>query len=211
MGKLGGSARPARPIHREEVTSAVAVYRRGKVWWYSFEFEGRRIQESSGFRNKTAGQRAEAKRKAGLLDGRTGFSRKAPPPRFEDAVAAFKNWSKGHHRDKTCVLHKVNCETLLRYFRGKWLDTITPEMVEDFRASRLREARRNAKDGSTVSVATVNRALSTLRVIYKRLGLKSPTRKGMFAKEEGQTRVVTVDEETAYLRAASQPLRVSRP
>src|ERR1019366_8754469 len=28
-----------------------------------------------------------------------------------------------------------------------------------------------------------------------------------FAKEEGQTRVVTVDEETAYLRAASQPLR----
>jgi len=29
----------------------------------------------------------------------------------------------------------------------------------------------------------------------------------MFAKEEGQTRAVSVDEETAYLLTASQPLR----
>jgi integrase len=53
----------------------------------------------------------------------------------------------------------------------------------------------------------VNRALSTLRLIYSRLGLKSPVLKGLFTKEEGQTRVVTVEEETAYLTAASQPLR----
>ena len=185
----------------------MAVYRRGKVWWYSFEFDGRRIQESSGFRNKTAARRAEAKRKTDLLEGRAGFSRKAPPPKFEDAISSFKIWSKGHHRRKTYELHELNCDTLLRFFCGKWVDAITPEMADEFRQARLRETRRNAKDGSTVSPATVNRALSTLRLIYNRLGLKSPTRKGMFAKEEAQTRVVTVEEETAYLRAASQPLR----
>ena len=38
----------------------MAVYRRGKTWWYVFEFGGRKIQESSGFRNKTAAIRAEA-------------------------------------------------------------------------------------------------------------------------------------------------------
>jgi integrase len=101
----------------------------------------------------------------------------------------------------------LNCDTLLRFFRGKWLDTIEPEMVEEFRQARLCETRRNAKDGSTVSPATVNRALSTLRLIYNQLGLKSPTRKGMFAKEEGQTRVVSPEEEIAYLRNASQPLK----
>lgn len=184
----------------------MAVYRRGKIWWFSFEFDGRRIQESSGFKNRTSAQRAEAKRKVDLLDGRAGFTRKAPPPKFEDAVAAFKAWSKNHHRAKTYELYELNCDTLLRYFRGKWVDSITPEMVEDFRQARLRETRRNAKDGSTISPSTVNRALSTLRLIYNRLGLKSPTRKGMFSKEEGQTRVVTIDEETVYLREASQPL-----
>ncbi len=92
---------------------------------------------------------------------------------------------------------------------------ITSEMVEDFRQARLRETRwaklrekrGKAKDSSTVSPATVNRALSTLRLIYSCLNLKSPTLKGMFAKEEEQTRVVMVDEETAYLHTASQPLR----
>jgi hypothetical protein len=153
----------------------MAVYRRGLVWWYVFEFEGRRIRESSGFTNKTAAQRTEAKRKADLLDGRAGFSRKAAPPRFEDAVESFKAWSKSHHRQNTHDLNKLNCDTLLRYFRGKWVDTITPEMVEDFRMARLRETRRNAKDGSTVSPATVNRALSTLRLIYHRLELRTPT------------------------------------
>ena len=48
----------------------MAVYRRGKTWWFVFEFKGRKIQESSGFRNKTAALRAEAKRKNGSA-GRT--------------------------------------------------------------------------------------------------------------------------------------------
>lgn len=185
----------------------MSVYRRGNVWWYRFEFEGRRIQESSGLTNKEAARTTETKRKNDLREGRAGIRRNAPPPKFESAVEDFKTWSKVHHRPKTQELHELNCNTLLRYFRGKWVGTITPEMVEDFRQARLRETRRNANDGSTVSPATVNRALSTLRLIYNRLGLKSPTRKGMFAKEEGQTRVVSVEEETAYLREASQPLR----
>ena len=41
----------------------MAVYRRGKIWWFVFEFQGRRVQESSGFTNKTAALRAEARRK----------------------------------------------------------------------------------------------------------------------------------------------------
>jgi hypothetical protein len=40
------------------------VFRRGRIWWYNFEFQGRHVQESSGFTNKTAALRAEAKRKA---------------------------------------------------------------------------------------------------------------------------------------------------
>jgi hypothetical protein len=53
----------------------MAVYRRGRIWWYSFEFEGRRIQESSGLTNRTGALRAEAKRKTDLFERRAGFRR----------------------------------------------------------------------------------------------------------------------------------------
>jgi len=83
----------------------MAVYRRGKIWWYSFEFEGRRIQESSGLSNRTSALRAEAKRKTDLLERRAGLSRRKLPPRFDEFVPTFLNWSKHQHRPKTYQLH----------------------------------------------------------------------------------------------------------
>jgi len=185
----------------------MAIYRRGKIWWYRFEFGGRRIQESSHCQNKHKAEQMEAKRKTDLAEGHAGIRRKEPPPRFEEAVHKFLEWSKYQHRPKTHELFKLHSETLKRFFAGKWLDQVTPEAVEQFRLMRSREERRNAKDGSTVSPATVNRALETLRLIFNCLKLKSPTQKGMFFEEKEQTRVVSVQEELAYLRAASQPLR----
>lgn len=184
----------------------MAVYRRGKIWWYRFEFYGRRIQETSHCTKKHKAEQMEAKRKTDLAEGHAGIHRKAPPPRFEEAMRRFLEWSKYKHRPKTHELFKLHCETLKRFFGGKWLDQITPEAVEQFRLGS-NEQRRNASDGSTVSPATVNRALETLRLIFNHLKLKSPTQKEMFFAEREQTRVVGVEEELAYLRTASQPLR----
>jgi integrase len=185
----------------------MAVYPRGKIWWYRFEFAGRRIQESSHCANKHKAEQMEAKRKTDLAEGHAGFRRKAAPLRFDDAIQRFLEWSKYRHRPKTHEAHKMHCDTLKRHFGAKWLDQITPETVEQFRCARLSEQRKNANDGSTVAPATVNRALETLRLIFNHLELKSPTRKEMFFNEEGQTRVVSVQEELAYFREASQPLR----
>jgi integrase len=190
-----------------QIQFGVYGYKRGKTWWYAFQFGGRRIQESSRCTNKHKAQQLEAKRKTELIEGHAGIRRKAPTPRFEEAVQLFLEWSRCKHRPKTYELHKMNCSTLRRYFGGKWLDQITPEMVDQFRLMRLRDERRNAHDGSTVSPASVNRALATLRLIFNRLELRSPTRREMFFREDGQTRVVSVQEELAYLREASQPLR----
>src|SRR5580704_5227697 len=144
----------------------MALYRRGKTWWFVFEFGGRKIQESSGFRNKTAALRAEAKRKTDLFERRAGFTRKKSPPKFEEFVRVFLAWSKQQHRAKTHSLHCGNCDVLMRYFRAKWLDDITPGMVEDFKLARIREKRWGKEKGTAISGVTVNRALSTLRLIY---------------------------------------------
>src|SRR5271170_3118391 len=117
----------------------MAVYRRGKTWWYVFEFEGRKIQESSGFRNKTAALRAEAKRRTDLLERRAGYTKFKLPPKFEEFVKQFLEWSKQQHRSKTHELHQMNCQILKRFFRRKYLDEITSDLVEDFKLARKRE------------------------------------------------------------------------
>ena len=88
----------------------MALYRRGKTWWYVFEFGGRKIQESSGFRNKTAALRAEAKRRTDLQERRAGFTKLKQAPKFEKFIDQFLEWSGQQHKLKTHALHKWNLE-----------------------------------------------------------------------------------------------------
>ena len=191
----------------------MAVYRRGKVWWYTFKFQGRRIQESSGFTNKTAALRAEAKRRSELLDRRAGFTKLKMAPKFEDYIEPFLKWSQQQHKPKTHALHKWNCQTLRRFFSGQYLDEITTQNVEDFKTARKQELRQGAKTTSLISGATVNRALTTLKLMYhqaERSGyaVRNPVvGVAMFAEPLDSMRVITFDEQAAYLSQTSQPLR----
>jgi integrase len=189
----------------------MAVYRRGKTWWYVFEFEGRKIQESSRFRNKTAAMRAEAKRKTDLMERRAGFIKSKPIPKFDDFSKQFLEWSKQQHRPKTHELHELNCKTLKRFFRGKYLDEITSAMVEDFKSARKQERIQWAKNRS-VTGATVNRALTTLKLLFhqaERSGyaVRNPVvGVAMFREPLDSMRVISFEEQAAYLAEASQPL-----
>src|ERR1700685_1612552 len=174
----------------------MAVYRRGKTWWYVCEFGGRKIQESSGFRNKTTALRAEAKRKTDLLERRAGFTKLKQAPKFEEFVAQFLKWSKQQDRSKTHELHSGNCKALKRFFRGKWLDEITQGMVEDFKLARSQEKRWGDRAEIAVSGVTVNRALSTLRLIYSYAErcdyrVSNPVKHGAFFRETGRTRIIS--------------------
>jgi len=190
----------------------MGVYLRGKVWWYVFEYQGRKIQESSGFTNKTAALRAEAKRRADLIDRRAGFTKLKLAPKFEEFVEQFLEWSEQQHRPKTHGLHEWNCQTLNRFFKGKYLDEITSEMVEDFKSARKHERRQKAKDGRTVKNATVNRALTTLKLLFhqaERSGyaVKNPViGVAMFREPLDSMRVISFEEQAAYLSETSQPL-----
>jgi integrase len=190
----------------------MAVYRRGKIWWYTFEFQGRRLQESSGFTNKTAALRVEAKRRADLLDRRAGFTKAKLAPKFDEFVGEFLKWSAQIHRPKTFQLHHNNCISLKRFFDGKWLDEITTGMVEDYKLARIQEKRWGDKDERTISGVTVNRALATLRLIFnhaERSGFQvpNPVRGVEFFKEPKHLRAISLEDEVAYLAKASQPLQ----
>jgi integrase len=189
----------------------MAVFRRGKIYWYHFQFQGRRIQRSTGFKNETAAVRAEAKHKTDLLERRAGFKKLKPAPKFSDFVEQFLNWSKQQHRPKTYELHSGNCKTLKRFFRGKWLDEIAQGIVEDFKLARVQERRWGKKEGRAISGVTVNRALATLRLLFNyadRCGYQvpNPVRGIEFYKEPKKMRIISLEEEVAYFAAAKQPL-----
>jgi len=108
---------------------------------FVFEFQGRRVQESSGFTNKTAVLRAEAKRRTDLLERRARFTKPKPAPKFDEFVKQFLTWSEQEHKPKTHGLHEWNCQTLKRFFGGKYLDEITSDMVEGFNRTRKSQPR----------------------------------------------------------------------
>jgi integrase len=189
----------------------MAVFRRGKIYWFHFEFRGRRIQESSGFQNKTAALKVEAKRRTDLLERRVGFTKSKPIPKFDDFSKQFLEWSKQQHRPKTHELHELNCETLKRFFRGKYLDEITREMVEDFKSARKQERIVWSKN-RVVTGATVNRALTTLKLMYHQAERSGYTVRNpvvgvsMFREPLDSMRVISFEEQASYLAETSQPL-----
>jgi integrase len=191
----------------------MAVYRRRKIWWFVFEFQGRRVQESSGFTNKTAALRAEARRKTDLLDRRAGFTKAKLAPKFEAHLEQFLKWSEQQHRPKTHELHALNCQTLKRFFSGKYLDEVTTEMVEDFKSARKQESVQWAKEPRPVTGTTVNRALTTLKLLYhqaQRSGyaVKNPAvGVEMFPEPLDSMRVINFEEQATYLSKANQSLR----
>ncbi len=191
----------------------MALYRRGKTWWYVFEYGGRRVQESSGFRNKTAALRAEAKRKIDLMERRAGFTKPKPIPKFDEFSKQFLESSKQRHRPKTYALHAWNIKTMKRVFGGKYLDEISTEMVERFKTDRKHEVRQKAKDARLITGTTVNRALETLKAMFyeaERMGffMRNPVvGVAMFRQPLDSMRVITFEEQRSYLAKASQQLR----
>src|SRR5215471_469720 len=51
----------------------MAVFKRGKVWWYEFIFASRRVRESAKTASKTVAKEAEKKRHRELEEGFNGL------------------------------------------------------------------------------------------------------------------------------------------
>ena len=134
----------------QTMVMAVSPRRNLFLFMTGIEFGGRRIQESSGSRNKTAAVRIEAKRRTDLSERRAGFAKLKLAPKFKEFVEQFLKWSEQQHKPKTHGLHQWNCETLKRFFSGKYLDEITSEMVEDFKSARKHEPKTESKGRRTV-------------------------------------------------------------
>ncbi len=146
---------------------AMAVYRRGKIWWYNFEFQGRHIQESSGFTNKTAALRAEAKRRVGIYSIEKRDSHK--PNWRRSSMNMSTNFSPGRssstvQKPETCMARTATRCSDYSAAVGSTKSRQAWSRISSWRGSM--KSRRQRERRKHISNATVNRALTTLKMLF---------------------------------------------
>ena len=180
----------------------MAVYKRGRVWWYRFTWKGEAIRESTKHTNRRVAEQIEAAHKTSLAKGEVGIRERKPAPTirqfanndflpFCHSTFAGKRNTLSYYENGTARLLEF---TLLA---DESLDTITADKITAY-------ARRRQEAG--MKIATVNRELMVLRrmfILAAEWGKveRALPRVRMIPGEARRDQVITNDEEKAYLSA----------
>jgi integrase len=204
----------------------VKVFKRGSVYWFELVFKGQRFQKSTKSKNKRDAEQILSAFHAALTKGEVGITERKKIPTFKVALASFLDWSRSEHQAKPATHRRyvTSSVALQRHFSADiTLDKITADEVEQYKTSRLnqfttvrgKEKDQRKKTDKKVKPATVNRELACLRATFNHamkgnLPLKNPVSKtaAKSLKENNeQTRVLSYEEQSRYLAAATPMLR----
>lgn len=120
----------------------MAVFRRGRIWWYDFRFKRTRIRESTNATSRAEALQAEALRKAELIQGKARVQRQEPSPRFGDfTYGEFAHWCMNEHRDRPSTYERYmrSIKALAEFFGNKTLDAINAGEVERYKLRRSQQ------------------------------------------------------------------------
>ena len=132
-----------------EVISEMGLYRRGKIYWFSVQYYGRRIHESLKTENKRRAEKYYAKLLADMVEGRYFENIKAKEITFKQMVDKYlKKYQKS--RDETSL------NRLMPVFGNLVLAEITTEKISNYRDKRLKK----------VKPATVYQELALMRRMF---------------------------------------------
>ncbi len=190
----------------------MSIYKRGNVYWFSFWHDSKRIQRSTGQRNRTEARKIEAAYRTKLAKEDVGIREPDPVPGFEEFADRFLQTMREWHRSKpnTVEYYETGVKRLLDFdvLRKARLDQVDEGMVAAYVTKRRQERKPN---GKPFKPATINRHLEVLRRMlrlaaeWKVIGTAPVIRR--LPGEVIRERVLTHQEEEAYLRVASEPLR----
>jgi integrase len=182
----------------------MAVYKRGKVWWYKFNWNGEAIRESTKQTNKRTAEQIEATHKTSLAKGEVGLRDRKPAPTLREfALGDFLPFARSTFaaKPKTLRYYEYGVKSLLAFDKlaDSRLDAITGETMGAFVASRASRG---------LEVSSINRELQALRRMFHlaqewgRVERALPTVK-MVPGEKHRERVLTSEKESLYFSAAA--------
>jgi integrase len=184
----------------------MAIYKRGRIYWYSFVFDGKHIQESTKQGNPRVARQMEAAHRTSLAKGEVGIRDKKPVLTLSEFIRRdFMPWATATFRAKrnTFVWYRGGARRLSEFepIASARLDQITGETVSNYVAHR---------QSSGLSTTAINRELQILRRMLHLALEWGRTEKAakikMLPGEPRRERVLTAEESVRYLAVASEPL-----
>jgi integrase len=182
----------------------MAVYKRGRVWWYRFTWKAKSIRESTKQTNKRVAEQIEAAHKTSLAKGEVGIRDRLPVSTlrlfieqdFQPFVA-----SRFQNKPKTLEYYTMGIKNPQNHspLADCPLDEITNQKITGF--IETRQAR-------GLQISSINRQLGVLRRMLK-LAVewgkleKVPPKIEMLPGERHRDRVLSFEEETCYLNATT--------
>jgi integrase len=189
----------------------MAIYKRGDVYWYEFEFKGERIRESTHQGNQNTARSIESARRTQLAKGEVGLIDKPAVPTFKEFAPRFEKAIETQCKDKprTVAFYKERMRRLLDFpaLASARLDVVDEELIEKLKHHRARQVSRL---GKPLSISSINRELATLRRLVRlaqewKLIDRIP-RIRLFGGEKNRDFVLSYQQEKLYLAAAPQSL-----
>jgi integrase len=145
----------------------MAIYKRGKTYWYEFQFNGERIQESAHTRNKDVARQIEAAHRTRLAKGEAGIVERTPAPTLGEFSEEFLTQIRMDCASKPRTI-KFYQSKLAHILQSELvdchLDQIDEDKVEAYKRARTVQVSRRKKP---VAPAQVNRELATLRRLLR--------------------------------------------
>lgn len=182
----------------------MAVYKRGKVWWYKFTFSGEMVRASTKQGNRRVAEQIEAARKTQLAKGEVGIQDRKKAPLLSTFIDRdFRPFVEANFSGKPKTLkYYLNGLRRLAAFEklaAERMDEITSEGIAAFVSARRLAG---------LQISSINRELQVLRRMFS-MALewgkveKVLPRVRMIAGESHRERVLSGQEEAVYLAAAS--------
>jgi integrase len=172
------------------------TYRRGKIWWYEFSFQGQRIRESAKTSNKTIAREAERARRHELERAVNGIVKRERMPLFKVAAEEWLG-SKVALTPLGRAYYRQYVGKLIRHFGSCLVSDITADDVTALQRKRQSEG---------LSGRQINCEVATLRAVLKHYGLwASISHRVKMLRERSDTgRAVSSDDERKLLEAVAQ-------
>jgi len=130
------------------------IYKRGRVYWYKFQWRGRSVRESTKQGNDKVARQMEAAHRTALAKGEVGIREKKPVPTLAEFLSKrIEPWSKIR---PSWAWYRSGVKPMIAYngMSGLNLDSITSESIAEY-------ARHRQSKG--LQPGTINRELRVLR------------------------------------------------
>ncbi len=169
----------------------MAVYKRGGVWWYSFIYVGKRVQESAKTSRKTVAVEAERARRLELERAFSGLPTEARERRISSVTDVLDSYAESYglnHRARSAVWVKGCIVHLKKHLGSVLLPDLTERVLLGFIRARLAEG----ACGRTINMdlGTLSRAMGkpwrTLWPNLRKLEERKDAGRALSPEEEGR-------------------------